>query len=102
VAVPRGPAALSDDCSRATLIVTPRPTPPGCAATVIDRRALRETGAMALYRRDGNFEVTAARPSTLDRPWARRYPARDAPPAPSSTKPPELDATPPPDADAEE
>jgi competence protein ComEC len=102
VAVPRGPAALSDDCSRAALIVTPRPSPPGCAATVIDRRALRETGAVAFYRRDGNFEVMAARPHTLDRPWARRYTAQDARPTPSSTRRPDLDATPPPDADAEE
>jgi competence protein ComEC len=102
VAVPRGPAALSDDCGRAALIVTPRPSPPGCAAMVIDRRALRETGAVALYRRDGNFEVMAARPDTLDRPWARRYTAQEARPAPSSTRPPELDATPPPDTDAEE
>ena len=39
VAVPRGPAAFADDCARAALIVTIRP-PPGCAAMVIDRKAL--------------------------------------------------------------
>ena len=61
VAVPRGPAAFADDCARAALIVTMRP-PPACAAMVIDRKALRETGALALTRRNGAFEVTAARP----------------------------------------
>ena len=102
VAVARSPAALADDCSRAALVVTPRAPPPGCSAMVIDRRALRETGAVALVRRDGNFEVTAARPSGFDRPWARRYAPREARPALTSAVRPETDATPPPDLDAEE
>jgi competence protein ComEC len=101
IAVPRGPAALADDCSRAALIVTMRPPPPGCAATVIDRKALRETGALALYRRDGTFEATATRPSTLDRPWARHTSPREARPA-QNPRPVEVDATPPADADAEQ
>jgi len=102
VAVPRGPAALADDCSRAVLIVTPRPPPPGCAAMAIDRRALRDTGAVALFRRDGNFEVIAARPRGFDRPWARHDAPGDAPTPAGRARAPELDATPPPDADAEE
>jgi competence protein ComEC len=101
IAVPRGPAALADDCSRAALIVTMRPPPPGCAASVIDRRALRETGALALYRHDGIFETTATRPATLDRPWARRLAPREVRPT-QNPRPAELDATPPADADAEE
>jgi competence protein ComEC len=75
VAVAKSPAALGDDCSRAALVVTARPPPAGCAAMAIDRRSLRGTGALALYRRDGKFEVVATRPSGLDRPWARRYEA---------------------------
>jgi competence protein ComEC len=101
IAVPRGPAALADDCSRAALVVTMRPPPPGCAAMVIDRKALRATGALALYRRDGIFEVEATRPATLDRPWARHMAPREARPAPNA-RPPEIDATPPADVDAEE
>jgi hypothetical protein len=68
----------------------------------IDRRTLRGTGALALYRRDGKFEVVATRPSGLDRPWARHYEAGEPrPAAPSPAARPEPDATPA-DADAEE
>jgi competence protein ComEC len=102
VAVARSPGALPDDCSRAAVLVTPRPPPPGCAAMVIDRRALRGTGAVALFRRDGNFEVVAARPDGLDRPWARRYGPGEMRPARGSAVRPEPDATPPSEADAVE
>jgi competence protein ComEC len=82
------------------VVVTIRP-PPGCAALVIDRKALRESGALALYRHDGAFEKVATRPATLDRPWARHVTPRDV--RPTQTPPPaEVDATPPVDADAEE
>ncbi len=101
VAVARSPAALADDCSRAALLVTPRPPPPGCAAMVIDRRLLRDTRALALFHRGETFEMLPARPATLDRPWASRAVGtpRSNPSAPLSPPP---DATPPPDADAEE
>jgi competence protein ComEC len=98
IAVPRGPAALADDCARAALIVTMRPPPPGCEAMVIDRKGLRETGALALSRRNGTFEVTATRPAALDRPWVRHVAPREAQPAQNSRQP-EVDATPPADAD---
>jgi competence protein ComEC len=100
IAVPRGPAALADDCARAALVVTIR-VPPGCAATVIDRKALRESGALAIYRRDGTFEVVATKPPTLDRPWARHVTPGDARSA-QTVRPAEVDATPPADAEAEE
>ncbi len=100
VAVARNPAALADDCSRAALVVTPRPPPLGCAAMVVDRSALRRTGAVALFRRDGNFEVVATRPSGLDRPWARRYAPGEMRPTSGSAARPAPDATP--DADVEE
>jgi competence protein ComEC len=100
IAVPRGPAALADDCARAALVVTIRP-PPSCAAMVIDRKALRETGALALYRRDGTFEMVPTRPATLDRPWVRHVTPREARPV-QNARPAEVDATPPVEADAEE
>jgi len=62
---------------------------------------LRDTGALALYRRDGNFEVVATRPATLDRPWTRHVAPREARPA-QTARPAEVDATPPREADAEE
>ncbi len=102
VAVARGPGALADDCSRAALVVTPRAPPPDCAAMVIDRKALRDTGAVVLYRRDGRFEVLATRPGGVDRPWARGYGQGETRPALRPARPPEVDATPPADADAEE
>jgi competence protein ComEC len=101
VAVARSPAALPDDCSRAALVVAPRPPPPGCAATVINRKALRGTGSLALYRREGKFEVVATRPSGLDRPWARRDAAGETRLAAHATSRREPDATPA-EADAEE
>jgi competence protein ComEC len=100
VAVPRGPAAFADDCARAALIVTLRP-PPDCTAMVIDRKALRETGTLALTRRNGTFEMTPTRPATLDRPWARHVAPRETRPT-QNVRPVEVDATPPADADAEE
>jgi len=72
VAVSRTAAAFADDCTRAVLIVTLRVAPADCAATVIDRATLRSNGAMAFTYRNGQFEVTSARPEGLDRPWTRR------------------------------
>jgi competence protein ComEC len=102
VALSRTAAALADDCARAALVVTLRPVPRGCAATVIDRRALQRGGATALTRRGDGFEVRQARPAGFDRPWARER--EPAPPAPTSTVPAEQrNAAPlPQDGDAEE
>ena len=106
VAVSRTAAALADDCFRAALVVTLRSAPADCAASVINRAALRRNGAMALTYRGGKFEMVAARPDGLDRPWARRREdTRNATPprvtasgAPIGTR----DATPSqPDSDAE-
>jgi competence protein ComEC len=72
VAVSRTAAALADDCFRAALIVTLRAVPADCAAKVLDRKVLRDNGAMALTRRGGNFEAISARPEGFDRPWTRR------------------------------
>jgi hypothetical protein len=68
---------------------------------VIDRKTLRESGALALYRHDGAFEMTATRPATLDRPWARHVTPRDLRPT-QNPRPAGVDATPPVDADAEQ
>jgi competence protein ComEC len=70
VAVATSPAAFADDCARAALVLTTRRALPACAATVIDRTASRQGGALALRRDGGGWEVTAARPKGEARPWA--------------------------------
>jgi competence protein ComEC len=72
IAVSRTAAAFADDCARAALIVTVRFAPGDCAARVIGRATLRRTGALALTWRNGRFEMLAARPEGIDRPWTRR------------------------------
>jgi competence protein ComEC len=64
------PEALADDCERAALIVTARPVPDGCAASVIDFGRLRRQGAMALRRGREGFVVDAVRAGGVDRPWS--------------------------------
>jgi competence protein ComEC len=92
VAVARTAAALADDCGRAALIVTTREAPPGCMATVIDRAALRASGAMAITRDGKNFRIEGTYPAGYDRPWARR--TTEAPTATTSGRPASRDATP--------
>jgi competence protein ComEC len=79
VALARAPAALEEDCRQAAVVVTPRMAPPGCAATIIDRAALRASGAVALRLVGDEWEVKVARPAGSARPWAR--PAPQAEPA---------------------
>ncbi len=101
VAVARSAASFADDCIRAVLIVTARAAPAGCAATVIDRTALRDRGALALTWRGGRFEMVAARPDGIERPWTRRRDAAGGVTAPR-TPPVRREALPlQPDADAE-
>ena len=98
VALSRDAEALIEDCQMAALVVTARNAPPTCAATIIDRNAVRAGGAMAV-RLDGSaLVVEAARPATYDRPWARRYttapvlPARPLPPRDATPRPSDLEA----------
>jgi competence protein ComEC len=62
--------ALSEDCERATLVVTARQPPSDCAAPVIDSLRLRRQGALALWRKPNGFDVEAAKPRGFDRPWS--------------------------------
>jgi competence protein ComEC len=75
-------------------VVTPRNAPSACAALIIDRDKTRANGAMALTRNGENWEITAGRPSTEDRPWAR---AKSVPPESDTrtpARPAARDATP--------
>jgi competence protein ComEC len=95
VAIATSPAAFADDCSRAVLVLTTRAAPSACAATVIDRTTPRALGALALRRAGDRWEITAAEPHGLDRPWVPA--AREAGPrvsAPATSTATQHDATP--------
>ena len=85
--------AFAEDCARAAVVVSAREAPGDCAATLIDRKAWRANGAIALRWTGDRFELSAARPPGYERPWARgpREPesATQAP-----TRPAAPDATP--------
>lgn len=89
--------AFADDCEKAAVIVTARQPPANCKARVFDLERLRETGSVALYRRNGVFALDAATPPGSNRPWARNAhvegePVEITPARQSSSRP--VDATP--------
>ena len=75
--------AFAEDCGRADIIVPPLRAPPGCAARlVIDRDALKETGALTLSFPRSGVEKRAARSMGEDRPWSRAPKRQWGPAAP--------------------
>jgi competence protein ComEC len=54
--------AFAEDCGRAAVVVSAREAPSACAATLVDRKAWRSNGAMALRWTGDRFEQSAARP----------------------------------------
>jgi competence protein ComEC len=81
VAIARRPEAFAEDCRRAAVVVSTRMAPPDCAALVVDRAVWQRGGAIALRHAGGKWEITAARPPGLDRPWARRRQTAEEVPA---------------------
>ncbi len=63
--------AFAEDCTRAAVVVSAREAPGACAAILVDRKAWRSNGAMALRWTGDRFEQSAARPPGYERPWAR-------------------------------
>jgi competence protein ComEC len=105
VALSLKPEALAEDCERAALLVTARPVPSGCAATVIDLVRLRGQGATALRRTSSGFVVEAVTPHGVNRPWnwfgnsfgtaAAQSAAQTDPATAATRRPPKaVDATP--------
>jgi competence protein ComEC len=70
VALARRPEALGDDCEQAALVVTAKPAPLACQASVISGDRLRRQGAMALRRSRDGFVIDAIKPKGVDRPWS--------------------------------
>ncbi len=58
VAIANTIEAFDEDCRRAAVVLTARDAPPGCAALVVDRQALKHNGAVALRRVGQGFEMT--------------------------------------------
>jgi competence protein ComEC len=94
VALALQPQALSDDCTRAAVIVTSKQAPAGCGTLVIDQERLRRQGTLAVHRKGDGFEVTAIRPVGVDRPWSPTVAEAPKPRAPTRAKQPVVDATP--------
>ncbi len=98
VALATRPEALADDCERAALIVTARPAPRGCAASVIDAERLRRHGALMLRRIRDGYAIDAVKPGGVDRPWSPAVPGdgeAETTLRPPATAPrPAVDATP--------
>jgi competence protein ComEC len=95
VAIARRPEAFEEDCRRAAVVVSTRMAPPDCAALVIDRAVWQRSGAIALRHVDGKWEINAARPPGLDRPWARgRHTVEEALPSAVPQRREPRDATP--------
>jgi competence protein ComEC len=89
--------AFEEDCARAAAVVSPQTAPGACGALLIDRPAWRARGATALFVNGKGFEREVARPSTVDRPWARVEQIR-ADSTPTIRRPATPDATPAPEA----
>jgi competence protein ComEC len=70
VALALRPEALSDDCTRAAVIVTAKQASPGCGALVIGQERLQKQAAISLRRTRGGFAIDAVRPNGVDRPWS--------------------------------
>ena len=87
------PEAFEEDCRLAVVVVTSRELPAECKALAVDRRVSRGSGAVALRRNGEGFEITAARPTGQDRPWARATAIADDA-TPPATRPQPRDATP--------
>lgn len=74
IAVTRHPAALSEDCRRAGVLIIPFPKPRGCHASglVIDAAAVQRQGTHAIRIDGDTLEVTTVADARGDRPWSRR------------------------------
>jgi competence protein ComEC len=100
IALSQKPDGLTDDCAKAALIVTARPAPPGCQATVIELKRLRTHGAMALRWTKHGLVSDAVKPRGVSRPWSpsagdaetdRALAARGASVRPADATPPEAE-----------
>jgi competence protein ComEC len=94
IALARSVEAFEEDCRRAAVVVSPRVAPSHCAALLIDRNVLQQTGAVTLRRVGDGFVMSRVRQPGHDRPWAQARPAPADAGAPARTPAAQRDATP--------
>lgn len=83
-----GTEAFTEDCARATVVISERESPPGCRATVIDRAIWQSYGAVALRWTGDRFTQTVAVPRSQERPWTHRARAISDNSEPARRQPP--------------
>jgi competence protein ComEC len=95
VAIVKNASAFEEDCRKAAIVISPRQVPGDCRALTIDRQYMRRSGSLAVYRVGDGFEITPARASGYDRPWAPARPqASESQDFGRLTNAPSRDATP--------
>jgi competence protein ComEC len=73
IAIPRSPAALTDDCKHAAVLVMSFPKPPGCQtdAVVLDYSVLNRHGTHTVYLDlSGNLRLENVEQFRGQRPWS--------------------------------
>jgi competence protein ComEC len=71
VAMALSTEAFGEDCTRASVVISPRTAYRACAAELVDRNVSQAHGALALRWTGQGFERAEAQPAGYDRPWAR-------------------------------
>jgi competence protein ComEC len=80
VAWSRSPASISEDCHRASLVVTPLRWDGACKALMVDRRTIDRYGAMSISVTAEGLQAKTSRNPDAPRPWSRRDSQRPEPP----------------------
>jgi competence protein ComEC len=82
LAIATHPAALTDDCARAHVLVLTFPKPAGCTTAqgpVIDFFASRAEGTISLFVEDGRVRMKTVAQLRGERPWSRSRDVRRGP-----------------------
>lgn len=82
--------ATAEDCARAAIVVSRRTGPPDCRAILIDRGALRASGAVTFWQNGKSYRREEVSPRGLQRPWAQHHEEKRTVPPSAQTR----DATP--------
>ncbi len=92
----RDPATVSEDCSRAGLVITPLRWDGACKALMIDRRTLDRFGSISVRATPEGLVARTSRNPDAPRPWTRRAsppPAATAAPAGQPREPQDDDVS---------
>ncbi|MGL4441583.1 MAG: ComEC/Rec2 family competence protein, partial [Bosea sp. (in: a-proteobacteria)] len=87
VAWSRDPVSISDDCTRADLVVTPMRWDGACAALMVDRRTLDRFGSISVRSTQQGLVATTSRNPDAPRAWSRKELPRPTTATPTATVP---------------